>query len=98
LNIRAARSLRTGRPRSQRFLDFTSCGRLDDSDAQKYFDSKKAEMTTRMDTLKGIRGYQVSDRQPASEVHGRLNARPNLHGEARQVDERLSESVQDVGL
>jgi hypothetical protein len=30
-------------------------------DAQKYFDSKKAEMTTRMDTLKGIRGYQVSD-------------------------------------
>jgi hypothetical protein len=30
-------------------------------DAQKYFDSKKAEMTTRMDTLKGIRGYQVGD-------------------------------------
>ena len=30
-------------------------------DAQKYFDSKKAEMTTKMDTLKGIRGYQVSD-------------------------------------
>ena len=29
--------------------------------AQKYFDSKKAEMTTRMDTLKGIRGYQVGD-------------------------------------
>ena len=30
-------------------------------EAQKYFDSKKAEMTTRMDTLKGIRGYQVSE-------------------------------------
>jgi len=30
-------------------------------DAKKYFDSKKAEMTTKMDTLKGIRGYQVSD-------------------------------------
>ena len=30
-------------------------------DAQKYFDSKKAEMTTRMDTLKGIRGYQVGE-------------------------------------
>ena len=30
-------------------------------DAQKYFDSKKAEMTTRMNTLKGIRGYQVGD-------------------------------------
>jgi len=30
-------------------------------DAQKYFDSKKAEMTSRMDTLKGIRGYQVAD-------------------------------------
>ena len=30
-------------------------------DAQKYFDSKKAEMTLRMDTLKGIRGYQVGD-------------------------------------
>lgn len=30
-------------------------------DAQKYFDSKKAEMTTKMDTLKGIRGYQVGD-------------------------------------
>ena len=30
-------------------------------DVQKYFDSKKAEMTTRMDTLKGIRGYQVSE-------------------------------------
>ena len=30
-------------------------------DAQKYFDSKKAEMTTKMDTLKGIRGYQVGE-------------------------------------
>ena len=30
-------------------------------DAQKYFDSKKAEMTTKMDMLKGIRGYQVGD-------------------------------------
>jgi hypothetical protein len=30
-------------------------------DAQKYFDSKKAEMTTKMNTLKGIRGYQVGD-------------------------------------
>ncbi|HYR75380.1 MAG TPA: hypothetical protein VEM96_06000 [Pyrinomonadaceae bacterium] len=29
--------------------------------AQKYFDSKKAEMTTKMDTLKGIRGYQVGE-------------------------------------
>ena len=30
-------------------------------DAQKYFDSKKAEMTGKMDTLKGLRGYQVGD-------------------------------------
>jgi hypothetical protein len=30
-------------------------------DAQKYFGSKKAEMTTKMDMLKGIRGYQVGD-------------------------------------
>jgi ABC-type uncharacterized transport system auxiliary subunit len=30
-------------------------------DAQKYFDSKKAEMTTKMDSLKEIRGYQVGD-------------------------------------
>ena len=30
-------------------------------DAQKYFDSKKAEMTAKMDSLKGIRGYQVSE-------------------------------------
>ena len=32
-------------------------------DAQKYFDSKKAEMTGKMDTLKGLRGYQVAKRQ-----------------------------------
>jgi hypothetical protein len=30
-------------------------------DAQKYFDSKKSEMTEKMDTLKGIRGYQVGE-------------------------------------
>ena len=30
-------------------------------DAQKYFDSKKAEMTGKMDTLKGLRGYQVGE-------------------------------------
>ena len=30
-------------------------------DAQKYFDSKKSEMTGKMDTLKGLRGYQVGD-------------------------------------
>jgi ABC-type uncharacterized transport system auxiliary subunit len=30
-------------------------------DAQKYFDSKKAEMTSKMDSLKEIRGYQVGD-------------------------------------
>ena len=30
-------------------------------DAQKYFDSKKAEMTTKMDTLKNTRGYQVGE-------------------------------------
>lgn len=30
-------------------------------DAQKYFDSRKAEMTGKMDTLKGLRGYQVGD-------------------------------------
>ena len=30
-------------------------------DAQKYFDSRKAEMTEKMDKLKGIRGYQVGE-------------------------------------
>src|SRR5919198_4970958 len=30
-------------------------------DAQKYFDSKKTEMTAKMDTLKNIRGYQVGE-------------------------------------
>ena len=30
-------------------------------DAQQYFDSKKAEMTGKMDTLKGLRGYQVGE-------------------------------------
>ena len=30
-------------------------------DAQKYFDSKKTEMTGKMDTLKGLRGYQVGE-------------------------------------
>jgi Tfp pilus assembly protein PilP len=30
-------------------------------DAQKYFDSKKADLTAKMATLKGIRGYQVSE-------------------------------------
>ena len=30
-------------------------------DAQKYFDSKKADMTAKMNTLKGVRGYQVGD-------------------------------------
>ena len=30
-------------------------------DAQKYFDSRKADLTTKMTTLKGIRGYQVSE-------------------------------------
>lgn len=30
-------------------------------EAQKYFDSKKAEMTGKMDTLKGLRGYQLGD-------------------------------------
>src|SRR6266404_1053157 len=30
-------------------------------DAQKYFDSKKAEMTGKMDTLKGLRAYQVGE-------------------------------------
>ena len=30
-------------------------------DAQKYFDSRKADMMTRMETLKGLRGYQVGD-------------------------------------
>lgn len=29
-------------------------------DAQRYFDSKKADLTAKMATLKGIRGYQVS--------------------------------------
>jgi hypothetical protein len=30
-------------------------------DAQKYFDSRKADLTAKMTTLKGIRGYQVSE-------------------------------------
>lgn len=30
-------------------------------DAQKYFDSKKADMTAKMDKLKSIRGYQVGE-------------------------------------
>ena len=30
-------------------------------DAQKYFDSKKTEMTGKMEQLKAIRGYQVSE-------------------------------------
>ena len=30
-------------------------------DAQKFFDSKKADMTAKIATLKGIRGYQVSE-------------------------------------
>ena len=30
-------------------------------DAQKYFDSRKADLTAKMITLKGIRGYQVSE-------------------------------------
>ena len=30
-------------------------------DAQKYFDSKKTEMTTKMEQLKTIRGYQVGE-------------------------------------
>lgn len=30
-------------------------------DAQKYFDSRKAEMTEKMDKLKGVRGYQVGE-------------------------------------
>ena len=30
-------------------------------DAQKYFDSRKTEMTGKMDTLKGLRGYQVGE-------------------------------------
>jgi hypothetical protein len=30
-------------------------------DAQKYFDSKKAEMTAKMDALKGVRGYQLGE-------------------------------------
>ena len=30
-------------------------------DAQKYFDSKKADLTAKMATLKSIRGYQVSE-------------------------------------
>lgn len=30
-------------------------------DAQKYFDSKKTDMSAKMDTLKGIRGYQVGE-------------------------------------
>jgi hypothetical protein len=29
-------------------------------DAQAYFDSKKAEMTSKMDQLKGVSGYQTS--------------------------------------
>jgi hypothetical protein len=30
-------------------------------DAQKYFDSKKTEMTSKMEQLKAIRGYQVGE-------------------------------------
>jgi hypothetical protein len=30
-------------------------------DAQKYFDSRKADLAARMETLKGLRAYQVSD-------------------------------------
>lgn len=30
-------------------------------DAQKYFDSRKVEMTAKMDQLKAIRGYQVGE-------------------------------------
>lgn len=30
-------------------------------DAQKYFDSKKTEMTSKMEQLKGIRGYEVGE-------------------------------------
>jgi len=30
-------------------------------DAQKFFDSRKADLTAKMTTLKGIRGYQVSE-------------------------------------
>ena len=30
-------------------------------DAQKYFDSKKDDLTAKIATLKGIRGYQVSE-------------------------------------
>ena len=30
-------------------------------DAQKYFDSKKADLTAKMTTLKSIRGYQASE-------------------------------------
>ena len=30
-------------------------------DAQKYFDSKKADLTAKMTALKGMRGYQVSE-------------------------------------
>jgi ABC-type uncharacterized transport system auxiliary subunit len=51
--------------------------------AQKYFDSKKAEMTTRMDTLKGLRGYQVGN-----ETKKMLES--NLVEDARKVATRLS--------
>ena len=30
-------------------------------EAQKYFDSRKADLAARMETLKGLRAYQVSD-------------------------------------
>lgn len=30
-------------------------------DAQKFFDSKKADMTAKIATLKGVRGYQLSE-------------------------------------
>jgi len=30
-------------------------------DAKKFFDSRKADLTAKMTTLKGIRGYQVSE-------------------------------------
>ncbi|HLL72017.1 MAG TPA: hypothetical protein VK363_11320 [Pyrinomonadaceae bacterium] len=30
-------------------------------DAQKFFDSRKADLTTKMQSLKGMRGYQVSE-------------------------------------
>ena len=30
-------------------------------EAQKFFDSRKADLTAKMQTLKGVRGYQVSE-------------------------------------